>query len=329
VLSLIPGCGPWLNNHYDLNGQYQLLATKCGSGSAPAWSVQATLRDMNMVYKMNADLALKTDAFPARFRRDLGVDADVYAFRSAQGEREFTLAVAVPAAETQRAADGTYRYGLRLIVADTVKGFSLQMDSAVVYRSERPLGKTDYLRTTADFRMPDVHAPFFRLTVTDPADSTQGSSFGASLPTHLMKGFNVSDIVLADTTDGGNFRRGTVALQVIPSRLFAQAKFRVFYEIYDLGPGSDYRTTMKIEPRESGVAAALKKLTGQTSIALSFEGTKSDAKPAPAEVRTIDTRRARHLRADDQRAGFDDRRTHQQEPHVPRGGSLSISARRH
>ena len=289
VLSEIPGCGPWLNNHYDLNGQYQLLATKCGS-RAPAWSVQATLRDMNLNYKMNADLALKSDAYAAKFRRDLLVDADVYAFRGPQGERDFTLAVAVPATETQRTADGSYRYGLRLIVADTVKGVTQQVDSAIVYKSDRVLGKSDFLRTTADFRLADVHAPFYRLTVTDPADSTQGSSFGGSLPTYLMKGFDVSDIVLADTAEGGNFRRGNVALQVIPSRVFAQAKFRVFYEIYDLAPGSDYRTTMKFEPKESGVAAALRKLTGQTSITLSFEGTKSEGEPwRQQELRTIDT----------------------------------------
>jgi hypothetical protein len=289
VLSEIPGCGPWLNNLYDLNGQYQLLATKCGS-RAPGWSVQATLRDMNMYYKMNADLALKSDAFPAKFRRDLLVDADVYAFRGPQGERDFTLAVAVPATETQRTSDGSYRYGLRLIVADTVKGGTQQMDSVIEYKSERALGKNDYLRTTADFRLADVHAPFYRLTVTDPADSTQGSSFGGNLPTYLMKGFDVSDIVLADTVRGGNFRRGNVALQVIPSRVFAQAKFQVFYEIYDLAPGSDYRTTMKFEPKESGVAAALRKLTGQNAITLSFEGTKSEGEPwRQQEVRTIDT----------------------------------------
>jgi hypothetical protein len=288
VLSEIPGCGQWLINHYDLNGQYQLLATKCGS-RAQAWSVQATLRDMNLNYKMNTDLALKSDAFNASFRRDLLVDADAYAFRGPQGERDFTLAVAVPATETQRTADG-YRYGLRLIVADTVKGVAQQIDSLIVYKSEQALGKSDYLRTTADFRLADVHAPFYRLTVTDPADSTQGSSFGGSLPTYLMKGFDVSDIVLADTTEGGNFRRGNVALQVIPSRVFAQAKFRVFYEIYDLAPGSDYRTTMKFEPKESGVAAALRKLTGQNSITLSFEGTKSEGEPwRQQEVRTIDT----------------------------------------
>ncbi len=290
VLSLIPGCGAWLENHYDLNGQYQLLATKCGSGSAPSWSVDATLRDMNLQYKEAAYRALKADAFPLFFRNDLAVDADVYAFRSATGDREYTLAVAVPVATAHRESDGTYRYGMRLIVADTVKTMSQQIDSAIVYRSSKPLGKTDYLRTTADFRLADVHAPFYRLSVTDPADSTKGSSFGGSLPTYLTKGFDVSDIVLADTAAGGNFQRGNVALQVIPSRLFAQAKFRVFYEIYDMAPGSDYRTTIKIDPKESGVAAALRKLTGQNAISLSFEGTKSDAEPwRQQEVRTIDT----------------------------------------
>ncbi|MEX2284270.1 MAG: GWxTD domain-containing protein [Gemmatimonadota bacterium] len=288
VISGIPRCGAWLSTHADLSGDYQNLAVKCGTG-APEWATQSVLDDMNNVYRGETELALRSDAFVPIYRNELAVDADAYAFRSADGAREFAIALAVPAVPALR-RDNAYQFNLRLLVADTVIGLLQHYDSAVVFPTDRPLAKTDYLRTSTIVRLDRAHAPFFRTLVRSTADSTVGHSYYASLPIFLTTGFDVSDVVLAEVKDGGRFTRGPVQLQVMPSRVFADARFKVFYEIYGLEPGTDYQTTIRIEPKGGGVASALRKLTGQSAITLSFPGTVAGPERwRQQELRTIET----------------------------------------
>lgn len=288
LLSKIPGCGVWLGNHQEMNGQYALLATKCGSGSAVAWSVEATLRDMNLWYQEQADLALKSDAFVAFYRRELTVDGDVYAFRSADGAREYAIAVALPAVPALRRADG-YRFDLRVTAADTVLGFTQQFDTTIVYPSARALGATDFFRFTNWIKLDSAHAPFYRVQVI-AADSTYGRSFYGALPTFLPKGFDISDIVLGEPAAGGTFVRGPIRLNVMPSRVFASANFRIFYEIYGLAAGTEYQTTITIAPNDSGVRAALRKIAGSETITLAFPGTVTTTESwRQQELRTIET----------------------------------------
>ena len=292
VISAIPGCGPWLSTHSDLSGDYQNLAVKCSTG-APEWATISVLADMNTTYQRETQRALKSDAFVPTFRNELAVDADAYAFRSADGAREFAIALAVPAVPALR-KDNAYRFDLRLLVADTVIGLLQTFDSAVVFPSPQPLAKNDYLRTSTIVRLDRAHAPFFRMLIRSTADSTVGRSFYASLPTYLPKGFDISDVVLAEVKDGGRFARGPVQLHVMPSRVFSDARFKVFYEIYGLEPGTDYQTTIRIEPKDGGVASALRRLTGQSAITLSFLGTVAGPETwRQQELRTVETQLAK------------------------------------
>jgi GWxTD domain-containing protein len=291
VISVIPACGAWLATHAELSADYQNLAVKCGTG-APDWATSSLLADMNVLYRRDTQQALHSDAFVPTFSNELAVDADAYAFRSADGVREYAVAVAVPALPSLRTRDG-YNFNLRLVVADTVLGFVQTFDSTVFFPSPQ-LAKTQYLRTSTTVRLPTAHAPFFRMIVRSGTDSTVGRSVYASLPTYLTKGFDISDIVLGEARDGGRFTRGEVQLHVMPSRLFTDATFKVFYEIYGLEPGTDYQTTIRIEPKDGGVAAALRRLTGQAAITLSFRGTVAGPETwRQQELRTVETQLAK------------------------------------
>ena len=293
VLTTVPGCGAWLSNLLHLGGQYQLLAAKCGSGSAPAWSVGATVRALDEWYKEQARHALTSDSHAPVYKKVLAADIDVYAFRSAEGYRDYALAVAVPATDAIRAIDGSYHLKVSFAVADTVMGIAERIDTTIARRFEQRLNRNDFLRTVGQFTLKEAHAPFYRVDVASNVDEEFGRAAGGNLQTYLTTGFDVSDVVLADTAEGGTFVRGSTRLNVVPSRVFGSAAFRVFYEIYGMKPGGEYETQMTFEPIDGGVQSALRKLIGTSALSLSFRGTTSDAESwRQQEVRTVNSQLA-------------------------------------
>jgi hypothetical protein len=57
----------------------------------------------------------------------------------------------------------------------------------------------------------------------------------------------LSDVVLGQPDAPAGWRRGAVALALLPTRQFPASAFEVFYEIYNLPAGHRYRTTISID----------------------------------------------------------------------------------
>jgi hypothetical protein len=57
----------------------------------------------------------------------------------------------------------------------------------------------------------------------------------------------ISDVVLGSAVEGGNFTRGGRRVALLPFAHSVDGRFRVFYEIYNLPRGTQYRTQLLVE----------------------------------------------------------------------------------
>jgi hypothetical protein len=123
-----------------------------------------------------------------------------------------------------------------------------------------------------------------RLVVRDAADSTTGGMLGRGLdiPDFHGDSLMLSDVVLAEPGATGSFRRGTVSLQLVPTREYRGGAFNVFYEVYNLAV-EPYSTELLIEREGGGIGRAVKRLFGGGGpvVRLRFEGV---ARPEPDSV---------------------------------------------
>jgi len=287
ILTEVPRCAAgWFADRTKLGGEYMSLATKCATG-APAYAIDAVLNSLRTEYRAQTEIALTRDAFAWIFENPLDVAVDVYAFRSKEGRSEYVTSIAVAAEPELRASDGTYPLQIRLFAGDSVHDQLFLLDTTVVYHPDRVPGPNDGLRTFGTIRLDTAYAPYYRLAVISRADSTRGVSVGGDLPTYLNRGFGISDIMFADTLDGGTFERGRATLNLIPAGAFPSAAFRLFYEVYGLAPGSEYETSIRISPIRDGVIG---RLTPTNSVTLTFKSRVDDPDGwRQQELRTIET----------------------------------------
>jgi hypothetical protein len=100
----------------------------------------------------------------------------------------------------------------------------------------------------------------------------------------------LSDIVLAEPRVEGRWRRGNVALALVPTGRFKGGSFRVFYEIYNIEKNAAYTTEIEIEPVQRSTGQRIKDLFGgKNKISLQFEGVALDVQNGVLqELRQVD-----------------------------------------
>ena len=213
--------------------------------------------------------AFTMDAAPPRFLKPLTLFHDFATFRG-QGCTDVVYSVAAPVP--------TYR--LTVAVADTFTWEAATIDSVVVGAVQ----SGDYLRSTGVFCTRPDYNSYVRISAT--ADSTTGVTAGGELtiPDYSGRGLMMSDMLFA-STQPGPFVRGSARLSLVPPRQFREGDaFRVFYELYNLPPGRNYRTEITLTTTESNFFARLFK--GKTRTTVTFEGTAEGAS-AVQELRTL------------------------------------------
>jgi hypothetical protein len=128
--------------------------------------------------------------------------------------------------------------------------------------------------------------------VSDPSEPGIGQLYGGPFPVPDYTGSRLmlSDIVLAEPNATGRWRRGDVALALVPTGYFKGGSFSVFYEIYNLAADAQYSTEIVIEPIRTSPGDKLKGLFGgKGKMTLRFDGVASTTRDGVLqELRRVD-----------------------------------------
>lgn len=246
--------------------------------------------------------AIATDSDRPRFDREIPFYFDLYTFRGEQGRTDLTVALAIPGERLRgRTRGDTTYYSLRigLIVADTATRRITRRDTVYNYISSTPLQRGQYLRTHLDLRAPPLENATYRLVLRDAFDPAAGQIYGGhtTVDAFTESALQISDLVIAEPADSGAWQRGAVRLALLPPReLPGRPAFTLFYEVYNLAPGSSYSTEITLERADGGggLFAKLKRLVGSGApIRLRFTGV------APPEASTtVGVQERRRIEAD-------------------------------
>ena len=255
---------------------YQSARMMCGTQQACAGMRNDRVRELDGMRATNAAKALNTareqlkhDNAVPRFDKNLALFYQLATFKG-NGCTDVVYSVAVPAPS----------YRLNVTIADTISWIPQMVDSVVA--KELPAG--GLLRASGSICAKSEFNAFVRLTASTSAE--QGITGGGELniPDYGRSSLSVSGLLFAAPTDGP-FKRGNVSLALVPPRRFKQGDpFRLFYEIYNLPAGRQYRTDISFETKDSNPLSKL--FGGKRSTRISFDGV-SGSGAVQQELRTV------------------------------------------
>ncbi|MGQ0560334.1 MAG: hypothetical protein ACT443_00505 [Gemmatimonadota bacterium] len=260
---------------------------RASRGFANAMAASETMQDANTAStRLSAELreqalaALNSDSDVPDFKGDLPFWYDLYAFKGRAGLTDVTAAAAIPGTSLFSQPMGTqfiYSIQASLIFVDTATSEITRKDSVFTYLSSRVLGEHEHLRLTIDMTVPHSKAGLHRIVLRDRVNPGAGQLYGGPSDIRNFSGESLmmSDIVLAESEDGG-WRRGDARLALVPPRQFEEKKpLKLFYELYNLPANAAYRTEISMAP-VAGVTGfgRIRKLFGGSdgTIQLQFEG---------------------------------------------------------
>ena len=185
--------------------------------------------------------------------RDLPFFYDLYTFRGDGRGTTVVAAIAVQVRElgAERArGEVQYRFDLRFVVADTTaKSVYPSVDSMFV-RRPRALDRRHLLHTYVELDVPPSDATVQRVVVTDATRPGVGQLYTGAFPVPDYSGdeLMLSDIAFGLPDPAAGWDRNGATLALLPTSLFPESSFDVYYEIYNLPRGHDYETEVTISP---------------------------------------------------------------------------------
>ena len=247
-------------------------------------------------YRAAAREFLRTDSQPLNFTKDLPFYFDLYTFRGHAGRTSVVAAVAVPVEKLQKsvaALHPAYRIDLSLILVDTASRKVIRQDDSVAITATRAFKNDDLFRMHVEVAVPPSRTTVQRVIVSDPSEPGIGQLYGGPflIPDYGAPKLMLSDVVLAEPRVEGRWRRGDVALALVPTGRFKGGSFRVFYEIYNIEKNTAYSTEIEIEPLQRSAGRKLKELFGaaKRGISLKFDGVALDVRDgALQELRQVE-----------------------------------------
>lgn len=253
---------------------------------------------------------LRTEDAAPEFDVPLTLVTSLYAFRGREGRTALVAPILIPGEEftpepLEDPGDAplpegwrgwAYPFDLSLIVIDPA-GRVERTDTVQEYRSPARLEAGEFARTFLSMDASPSDSARYRIVVRNAARPGEGQILDGSRPIPDYGGDApaLSDILLAEDTLAGRWRRGEAALNLVPSHRFEEGSPVVlFYEVYHLPPETPYRTTIRIEPvEEGGIVAAIAGIFGGggDDVTLTFRGTARDPHPVHGlqEIRTVAT----------------------------------------
>jgi hypothetical protein len=229
-----------------------------------------TVRSVSATLGRDAHHALRSDSHNPTFIAAIPFYYDFYSFRADTGT-ELLMAVGVP---LDRLPPGQRSLRLRLSVIDTALATTAHT-SRITELLERSTIPHSVLRTHLSVLAAPANG-IYRIDLRDASDPRIGTIHGGDieLPDYTADTLMVSDIVLAEQRDDGNVQRGDVRLALSPTQVFSNGEFRVYYEIYNLAPGTAYSTELIIEPVRDGIGDRLRRLfSADDNVELRFDDT--------------------------------------------------------
>ena len=178
---------------------------------------------------------------------------DLYTFRTDGGGTTVVMAVAVEVRRLRRERrDGRvrYRFDVRFVLADTARGSVVNTEDSVFVSVPRALAGQHLLHTYVEVQAPPSTTTLQRVVVTDATRPGTGQLYTDAFP---IPDYSGTDLMLSDIAFGlpgaksGWTRRG-VTLALLPTDLFPEGSFDLYYEIYNLPSGTLYETEISIQP---------------------------------------------------------------------------------
>ncbi|MGQ0816313.1 MAG: hypothetical protein ACT4O1_17935 [Gemmatimonadota bacterium] len=264
LMHKIPCDADFLDERSSMDPRFFKLASRCSA---------MDMLDLSSRMREHAFEALATDSHAPSFTKELPFYFDLYTFRGDQERTSVVAAVAVPFEKlTPTASD--YRLDVSLILADTAARRVIRQDDSLSLASNSVSG-SDLFRLHVEIAAPPSKSTVQRVIVSDPSEPGIGKLYGGPFPIPDYSGSRLmlSDLVLAEPTAQGRWRRGDVALALVPTGYFRAGSFNVFYEIYNIAPNATYSTEIEIEPVRTSAGDKLKGLFGgKGRMTLRFEG---------------------------------------------------------
>ncbi len=178
---------------------------------------------------------------------------DLYTFRNDRGGTTVVTAVAVQAQRLRSVrADNRfqYRFDVRFVLADTARRTVVPSIDSVYVAVSRPLARGHLLHTYVQVDAPPSTATVQRVVVTDASRPGVGQLYTSPFPIPDYSGAQLmlSDIAFGLPEASAGWSRRDFTLALLPTSLFPESSFDVYYEIYNLPAGNPYETEISIEP---------------------------------------------------------------------------------
>jgi GWxTD domain-containing protein len=244
-------------------------------------------RDTHEVTRVWAREALRTDTHNPKVDRRIPMHMDLLSFRASDGRTELLapMALGLDSMKAVSAADGSARYSLlaRMSVVDTANQRVESSDTTMVFQLSQRLGAGDLINAHAQVRVTPTDHAWLRIVVENANFAGNQARFSDQIrvPSYVGDTLMISDVVLGSAVPGGNLVRGGRRISIMPFAHFAEGRFRLYYEIYNLQGSAPYKTQLLIEPIEA---------PGAREIRLSFEEEPArDADGVMRVLRTVDS----------------------------------------
>ena len=213
---------------------------------------------------------------------------DVYTFRGANGMTDVVAAFSVPAGrlESERVGRRTrYRFDVSLILTDTASDAVIRTDDSVYVEVRRPLDGDHLLFTHIEVAA-QPRSLEQRVIMSDATAPGIGQLYteAVRVPSYAGDSLMLSDIALGQPEQIGGWQRGDVTVALLPTERFPGNEFDVFYEVYNLPAGNEYRTEIAIERMD-----ARGNPLEATRASIRFRGDATTRDGAMAELRRVQT----------------------------------------
>ena len=218
---------------------------------------------------------------------------DVYTFRGENGLTDVVAAFSVPAGqlESERVGRRTrYRFDVSLVLTDTARDVVIRTDDSVYVEVRRPLDGDHLLFTHIEVGAEPSATIERRVIMSDATTPGIGQLYTDSFRIRSYAGdaLMLSDVALGQPDQIGGWQRGDTTVALLPTERFPGNEFDVFYEIYNLPSGHEYRTEIAVE-RVDGRGNPLE----HTRASVRFRGDATPARGTMRELRRIQTSLAR------------------------------------
>lgn len=188
---------------------------------------------------------------------------DLYTFRGGENETTVVASFAVPTGKLQTEDEGDgvqYRFDVTLVLADTALRSVYRTDDSVYVDVPRQLAGEHLLHTHVQLQAPPSTTTVQRVVMTDATKPGIGQLYTSPfvVPDYSGEELMLSDIALGRPDENGGWTRGGVTLALLPTSLFPEGSFDLYYEVYNLPTGHRYATQIAVEPLDDPDASSVR-----------------------------------------------------------------------